>query len=757
MTGTKPPGKGSPAHPRPNSLGANRPAVEGARLDDPGGPRSTPPAEGSSWLLSALVYGAVVLVGLGIGAAVFFVTLSPTDHIRREIIARVKAETGRELTIAGPVTFTVFPTLGLRLGDVTLSAPPGMTGGPFLTASSIDVGVKLLPLLRSEVIVERLELADPTFSLRVDRDGRRSWDMAGLAVRSRFADAAPGLIGWLITPAAAAPQPAAAEMAFDDIRIVDGAVRYNDDRNGAWARFDGLNARFSSPSPNQPVTGDGTLTAAGETFKFRTMLATPADLMQGRQAKLSLEVGGAPITLRYEGEVGEKSAAGALSADADSLSGLAAWWGTPLRSKEGDGAVTFRAALDTTETAARLNEIDLKMGPATIGGSVGFAQRAEGQRPIVTADLRIADATLGGLPLGDSTGAKQRGGVPAPTPLSLPAGEPSAPARPRSIDDLLDEPAGPRVKGYTQRAGWSTEPIDAEAFALFDADAHLALSDVTYDGARIDAADVKLNIADRVAKVALADLRLYGGTGEGLVTVDATNDEVGLTSRVALSKVDLGPLLRDGARVDWLTGTGNLSWDVSGRGTNEATIVQSLSGVSRVSLSNGAVTGFDLGAALDELSQGSLPSLERDPKKKTPFTSLKGSFKIDRGVASNNDLKLDSRHVEATGSGTVDVARRSLDYTLRPKLVTSLEGENGQQDAIGIEVPVQFTGSWEEPDIQPDFEGAINSPATVDAMKQIGKRLNGKSAGEIVQDLFGEGQGGEPSKAQKLLDKLLGK
>ena len=38
-------------------------------------------------------------------------------------------------------------------------------------------------------------------------------------------------------------------------------------------------------------------------------------------------------------------------------------------------------------------------------------------------------------------------------------------------------------------------------------------------------------------------------------------------------------------------------------------------------------------------------------------------------------------------------------------------------------------------------------------MKQIGKQLKGKNAGEIVQDLFGEGEDGSPSKAQKLLDR----
>ena len=42
-------------------------------------------------------------------------------------------------------------------------------------------------------------------------------------------------------------------------------------------------------------------------------------------------------------------------------------------------------------------------------------------------------------------------------------------------------------------------------------------------------------------------------------------------------------------------------------------------------------------------------------------------------------------------------------------------------------------------------------------MKQIGKQLKGKNAGEVVKDLFGKSEDGGPSKAQKLLDGLFGK
>jgi AsmA protein len=168
------------------------------------------------------------------------------------------------------------------------------------------------------------------------------------------------------------------------------------------------------------------------------------------------------------------------------------------------------------------------------------------------------------------------------------------------------------------------------------------------------------------------------------------------------------------------------------------------------------VIGFDLGGAMGELSEGSIPSFELDPAKRTDFRSLTGTFAIAGGVATNNDLKLDSQHLHASGDGSVDLPQRSLDYTVRPKLVANLGGDGGDASAIGIEVPVRITGSWEKPAIAPDIGGAINNPNTVDAVKQIGKQLKGKNAGEIVDDLFGKDESGGPSKAEKLLKGLFG-
>jgi AsmA protein len=750
MANTRPPARGPQPPQRRDSSAPGRLSAD-RRYPEP--PRR------SSSLMAILLYGGVALLCLAVGAGTFLIMSPPTELIRREIIAGVKRETGRDLTIGGGASFTIFPGVGLRLNEVSLSAPPGMGGEPLVKMASFDVGVRLMPLLRQEIVIDRLELNEPVFSLRVDGDGRRSWDMAGLDLPIRFAGAKPGtgLADLIVSPAAAAPRELAA-MSIDDIRISNGSVRYNDERNGAWGRFDGLNAQFSLAAMDQPLTGSGSLVADGETFEFKSTLTSPSDVAAGQAAKLTFAVSGMPLTFSYDGTAGPNDGSGTISANSPSLSALAHWWGSEVSPEAGAGEVTFTARLDATPASVHLSDINLKAGRAAANGSVQFEER-KGERPLVKADLKISGLNIAELPLGADlrAGRGASRAVPAPSPLSLDAPEPAPQtSEPNSIEDLLNQP-GPRVKGYSQRAeGWSTEPINIKALGLADVDAHLSLTDVAYGRTRIDSAQVNVAVKDLVARVNLAEVRLYDGSGQGSITLDASASQPSFVSDISLTGISARPLLRDAAQVDWLSGTADVAWKVSGTGANEAAIVGSLNGNSKVALRDGAVIGFDLGGAMGELSEGSIPKFEHDPAKRTDFRSLTGTFAIAGGVATNNDLKLDSQHLHASGDGTVDLPQRSLDYTVRPKLVANLGGDGGDASAIGIEVPVRITGSWEKPEIAPDIGGAINNPNTVDAVKQIGKQLKGKNAGEIVNDLFGKDESGGPSKAEKLLEGLFG-
>ncbi len=92
----------------------------------------------------------LALIALAAVAVAFLVMAIPTDVVRDRVVAEVKARTGRDLVIAGPASFTLYPSVGVSLGDVSLSGAPGSGGKPLVTMGALDVSVRLLPLLQRE-------------------------------------------------------------------------------------------------------------------------------------------------------------------------------------------------------------------------------------------------------------------------------------------------------------------------------------------------------------------------------------------------------------------------------------------------------------------------------------------------------------------------------------------------------------------------------------------------------------------------------
>src|SRR3546814_16685353 len=83
------------------------------------------------------------------------------------------------------------------------------------------------------------------------------------------------------------------------------------------------------------------------------------------------------------------------------------------------------------------------------------------------------------------------------------------------------------------------------------------------------------------------------------------------------------------------------------------------------------------------------------------------------------------------GAGQSNIAERTVDFRLVPRLVASLEGQGGQADLGGIAVPIVVTGTYDDLSFTPDLAGAIENiirdPAAVaqqlDALGEQAERL----------------------------------
>lgn len=69
------------------------------------------------------------------------------------------------------IRLTILPSIGVRVAGVTVMDDPAFSTGPFASLTSLDVGVKLRPLLSKRIEVEEVTLRDPVITVIKNAQG----------------------------------------------------------------------------------------------------------------------------------------------------------------------------------------------------------------------------------------------------------------------------------------------------------------------------------------------------------------------------------------------------------------------------------------------------------------------------------------------------------------------------------------------------------------------------------------------------------
>jgi len=639
-----------------------------------------------------LIGVAVVLVLLGGGIALAPL-LIPVDTVKALLTERVRAVGGRELTISGDISASVFPDLAVRLNGVSLSNPDGFRSKEMARLGELRVALKPMALLSGRVEVDSLVLVDPVISLEVASDGRANWVFAKPSTAAPSTTARPAETG-------ASGASTIADIGLGDVRIVNGKFTHSDARSGAATALDAVALRISAPSLDKPLAARGSAVWRGERVEIALDAAKPRVLLDGGgTTDATLSVVSKPVKLSFGGsfDAAKTTAVGELDLSAPSARGAIAWaTGKPL-DLPGNAAGPFSFKAETSASAKRvdLKKLTLELDALKLGGELSL--NLAGAVPMIKAAL-------------ESSGLDLDPYLPAP----VEGAEPVAKA--------------PSAAPVAANAGWSEAPIDVSFLKSFDADVVLKAGAVK--ARRFESGQTRLTIGVRGGKLTLdlAETPLYKGTGSGKVVVDGSRPgAVGLDASLTLKGAAAEPLLRAAAGFERLEGTVDMTAKISGRGADQRRIVSSLAGDGRVVFTNGAIKGVNLAAMVRNLG-GAFSGT--DEARKTDFAELSGGFTIASGVLVNKDLTMMAPLMRLGGAGTVDLPKRRVDYLITPKAAATLEGQSGQQDVTGILVPVIVEGPWDNLSYRPDLAAMIKD----NAQDKVKKLLDGagKDAGGAI-------------------------
>ncbi|MGH6898635.1 MAG: AsmA family protein [Geminicoccaceae bacterium] len=673
-------------------------------------------------ILLALL-GVIVIV---IAAAIVVPFLLPTDTYKQQIEAQVERVTGRELVIAGPLDISLLPTAAVSAEDVRFANVEGGAAADMVQLKSLQAELKIWPLLRGVVEVDRFVLIEPEFHLEIDAEGRPNWALGAPRDEEAATETPPPDEA---TSETEAPPEAGGgmrlpvtEVRLGDIRIEDGTLTFADARSGAKERIEAINLDLDLPDLQSRLEANGSLGYKGETVKLALAVERPLDLIEGGSSPVRVNGEAPDLTLTFDGAVANAampSATGTVELNVTSIRDLAAWLAEPI-AFEGEGLRTLRIAgkLAGSPTAVAFDDATVALD--AIEGQGNVAVDLSGAVPRLTGRLDLGAVDLNPyLPPETGDGDQADGGR---------------------------EQAG----GEAERAegDWSDEPIAVPPIGGAEVDFELAVDSLRMRDLQLDRSVVAVRLEGPRLSADLSEIALYGGHGSGQLGLEIADGAPQISTQFRLEGLNARAFLTDAADFERLEGTASADLSLSTQGRSQRELVQNLNGEGQATFVDGAIVGINLAEMVRNVASAFQGG--GGGERKTDFAELSGTFEVNNGILTNDDLWLQAPVLRVAGSGRLDLPRRTVDYRVEPKAASTLKGQSGERDVAGLLVPVIVRGPWDDLSFTPDLgdlaRRALEDPEAVrEQIEQLG------DVGDDVRDAIKEGG------AEKALEGLLGR
>ncbi|MEP1538593.1 MAG: AsmA family protein [Paracoccaceae bacterium] len=619
------------------------------------------------WILR--IVGALLLLIVVAVGALFFL---PADRIAKVATDQMRNVTGRDVSISGDVSMTLWPVLGVSAGELEVGNAEWSAQGPMLTAEKAAIGINAAALLRGEIQITHIEAVAPTIRLEQKADGRASW---------QFTDAT----GEATIETETSPSKEAQAFSLNKLTVTDATFVY-DAEGSDLVSYSGVDFTLDWPERLGAADIRAKLSPTGEDVVLEASIEQFAGFITGQVQPIdvTLSAGGGRATLN-----GRASTA---------------------------GDVAGRLTLNLPSTDAFFRALDLP-APGLPKG-LGAAVEAETNLTLTTdrkLALRDLSANLGGNVLNGAADISLNG-IPQIN-VQLDGGDLDLSV----LSASSDTSGGSSGQAAPAGSGWPKDRIDASGLAAFN-------GDIAFTAKAIDLGTLKLGATrallrnDRSRMVfELREVNAYDGvvTGEFVL-----NNRSGLSvgGKLKGARISVQGLLNDAAGLNRLTGSANLDLSFLGVGENVDTIMRSLSGQGAFRLGEGTIEGLDLNRLMSK-GDGSGGT--------TIFDSLTASYTMQNGDMLNEDLLLALRSFEARGAGRIGIGAQDIDYLFTP---IALKLNEGKGLAIPIRIRGPWSDPSILPDLGAAID--LNLEAEKDRIREEAKdKVKAKVAEKLgVQD-----------------------
>lgn len=739
----------------------------------------------SPWIRrTAIALGALLLL-LALAAAVLVATFD-ANRYKTLAIDWMKSERQRTLAIDGPIELSLFPRLAIKVSRVRLSEREPASKTEFASIDEAALSVQVLPLLRSQVVIDRVSASGVRATYARDAKGASNLD----DLLARGGAAQPG------TPAAPGAPPLRLDVSAvqfdnlqlrvrDDMQKLAGEITLQSFSSGRLADKVAspiaLRAQVSLTQPKPlklSIDGRATLVPdldQGAATLTDLKLDLKGDAANVKAAALTVQakrlfahlsgqqVEFDALKLALRGQRGADAFEAALDwpqlqVDAKQLKGSALSGSFKLAGATALSGALRSAAPSGNFEALRLPGVSLSVagnaGPRKIDGTVKADLTLRGGRGAVALERLVVAATIAEpslqplqLTLRGSAGADAAAAQwavegalnanrfesqgSAAFAGAVPMVKASARFDSLDLNKLLspDQPA-------PAAAAPADTPVQFDGLRAVNGQFSFGANALAFRQYRVANAKAEATLDNGMLRIPSLTGQSWGGSLAASGSADARSQRVAL--KLAANGVNVNALLKDVAGKDLLDGTGRVTADLNTTGASLGALRSNLAGVAALELRDGAIKGINLARSMRQakaaLTGRQDVASKASSTEKTDFSELNVTARIDNGVAHSDDLDLRSPFLRIGGAGRFDIGRGTVDYTARASVVSAPAGQDGRDLAAlrGVTVPVRLSGPFEAIDWNIQWSGvaaaAVESKLKDKLAEKLGARLGGAPA-----------------------------
>jgi uncharacterized protein involved in outer membrane biogenesis len=618
-----------------------------------------------------LAWTGIVLASIVV-LAVIALALIDWNALRGPIERFATAHSGRTVKIEGPLEVHIWSwTPRISVQRLTVGNPPWEAAKPMVKIERLNAQLKLLPLLKGDVILPRVEIVRPDVYLHREPSGRANWTFENTKPTNAKADKPPKL-------------PVVRDFLIQEGKLIIHDELLHLDVNGTVQAHE-------KGSENDPkafrIEGQGTLNK--EPFSMRVAGGPLVNLDPDHPYPFDMAVDAGDIHLTSNGNVRKPFDLGKLTFNVQaSGSDLANLFYLTQLALPNTPPFTLSAHIERNEKLIKVTNIDGTIGQSDLRGDITVD--ASRKRPsisgeLVSKQLRLKDlaASLGGKPKAADSLAKA---TEPPKPSKKGAAE-KAPANAKLFPDARLQVE--RVRAMDGDVKFSAQSIQAGTLPLKEVAFHIKLD-------------------DGVLALAPFEFTMPQGKIEGTANIDARGKTPLTKLDVRVRNVQLDQL--KGKAPDAKPPLGGIMQaraTVEGHGDSVHDLMADADGKVSLVLPHGQVnaafaelTGINVARGIGLLIKGD--------EERTEIRCGIAQFKVKDGLMTADNVVFDTTNVRITGRGDIKLGPEELDL--------SIKGEPKKLRLARLRTPIEIKGHLKKPSIGIDTGKTVKQGAIAAAL-----------------------------------------